>query len=135
MIALWSPVPWKQQSIKIPRRTRFADRFQLRTLFYYLLRMCQSFLYTEVIKNNYRWTSLFAVNTSRYTGPWVLNSKTNRHIWQKIWPIWSIFHKWKSESANKKTADNEAHLYCLCVSTQIYKMYIKIFFLNFFLIN
>ncbi len=66
---------------------------------------------TFVIKIRYRCASLFAVDTSCYFGPRILNSQIKRHILTRNLALLTIFQMRISKFADKKTADNEVHLY------------------------
>jgi len=59
----------------------------------------------------YRFPSLFAVDTFRHFGPWILNSQIKSPFLTRKLPFWSILSMWISEFADKKSANNEGRLY------------------------
>ncbi len=60
----------------------------------------------------FRCASLFAVDTSCYFGPRILNSQIKRHILTRNFVLFNNISKCeKANSQIKKTADNEVHLY------------------------
>jgi hypothetical protein len=62
-------------------------------------------------RTNYRFPSLFAVDTFRYFGPQILNSQIKVYFWQKNESFWPFLPIRTSKVSDKKSTNNGGRLY------------------------